>query len=282
MWTEAVDLHCHSHHSDGLWSPAEMAKRANENGVKVWSLTDHDTSAGWPEAQTAADEYEMKFIPGVEITCAVELPAEENLLQERELSDPTSWHVLAYFPEGCSDDFVDWLESLKDARLPRMIAILDAMRELGHNIKLKDVQKHAEGSLGRPHLARTMVEYGIVDNVQQAFDEWIGDAGPAYRSRPLPSVSEVIDMVHQHGGITSLAHSRYYCIPDELLISHLVKLGMDCIEAFHYSHPDSMRLRLMNLGLPVTVGGDSHGTEHRPSPGRMLAPITHLHPCFHL
>ncbi len=281
MWTELVDLHCHSHFSDGLWAPREMAKRAHENGVKVWSLTDHDTAVGWEEAQIAADEYGITFIPGVEITCSVEISPDEKLLEERGISKPNSWHVLAYFPEGCSDDFVKWLESLRDARLPRMVAMLDAMKELGHNIALEDVQKHAEDSLGRPHLARTMVEYGIVKDVQQAFDEWIGDDSPAYRSRPLPTVSEVIDIVHQHGGITSLAHSRYYCIPDELLIPHLVKLGMDCIEAFHYSHTDSMRLSLMNLGLPVTVGGDSHGTEHRPSPGRMLVPINHLHPCFH-
>ena len=88
-------------------------------------------------------------------------------------------------------------------------------------------------------------------------------------------------MVHEHGGITSLAHSKYYCIQDEILMAHLVKIGMDCIEAFHHSHSDSMRYNLMNYGMPVTVGGDSHGTERRPSPGGMLVPIKHLHPCFH-
>ncbi|CAI8174088.1 MAG: 5'-3' exoribonuclease [Methanobacteriota archaeon] len=281
MWTQLVDLHSHSHHSDGLWSPAEMAKRAHANGVKVWSLTDHDTSAGWSEAQIEAERLGIKFVPGVEITCAVELEPEKSLLEERQLSEPSSWHVLAYFPEGCSEEFESWLESQKEARLPRMIAMIEALEKLGHIIDLEDVKKHAEGSLGRPHLARTMVEYGIVESVQQAFDEWIGDDGPAYRSRPLPSVGDAIEMVHEHGGITSLAHSKYYCIQDEVLMAHLVKIGMDCIEAFHHSHSDSMRYNLMNYGMPVTVGGDSHGTERRPSPGGMLVPIKHLHPCFH-
>ena len=68
MWTEGVDLHCHSWHSDGLHSPTEMAQRAFDSGVRVWSLTDHDTNTGWQEASDACEKLGMRFIPGVEIT----------------------------------------------------------------------------------------------------------------------------------------------------------------------------------------------------------------------
>ena len=272
MWTELVDLHSHSNHSDGLHSPAEMARRAYESGVRVWSLTDHDTNSGWSEAENECNKLGIRFIPGVEITCEVEMQSETH--------NPTSWHLLAYFPEGAPSEFTQWLDSLKDARLPRMMRMLEAMNELGHNISIEDVKKHASGSLGRPHLARAMIDYGIVETVQQAFDEWIGNGRPAFRERPLPSIKEAVEIVHQNGGITSLAHPKYYGIPSEILIPRLLKLGVDCVEAIHNSHPDSYRYELLQQGLPVTVGGDSHGTENRPSPGKISVPISNLHPCF--
>ena len=272
MWTEAVDLHCHSRHSDGLHSPSEMAERAFKSGVRVWSLTDHDTNSGWIEAQQACDSLGMRFIPGVEITCEVEITSETQT--------PSSWHLLAYFPDGASDEFTDWLTSLKYARVPRMKLMLEALSELGHDIPLEDVEKYADDSLGRPHLARAMVEHGIVETVSEAFEKYIGNGGPAFRERPLPTISQAVGMVQQSAGITSLAHPFYYGISNEILIPLLLKLGVDCVEAVHNSHPDSYRYELMQQGLPVTVGGDSHGTENRPSPGKICVPIKHLHPCF--
>ena len=273
MWTEGVDLHCHSWHSDGLFSPTEMAQRAFDSGVRVWSLTDHDTNTGWQEARDACEKLGMRFIPGVEITCEVEL--------QSSTKNPSSWHLLAYFPEGASQEFSDWLLSLKDARIPRMKLMLEALAEMGHVIPIEDVEKFAEDSLGRPHLARVMMEHGIVESVSEAFDKWIGNDGPAFRERPLPTVSEAVKMVHESGGLTSLAHPYYYGIDIDVLVPTLLKLGVDCVEAVHNSHPDSYRLELMQQGLPITVGGDSHGTENRPSPGKICVPIKHLHPCFH-
>ena len=77
----------------------------------------------------------IRFIPGVEITCEVEMQSETH--------NPTSWHLLAYFPEGAPSEFTQWLDSLKDARLPRMMRMLEAMNELGHDISIEDVKKHA-------------------------------------------------------------------------------------------------------------------------------------------
>ena len=272
MWTDMVDLHCHSRHSDGVHTPTEMAKRAHASGVRVWSLTDHDTNTGWAEAQSACDNLGIRFIPGVEITCEVEITSDKE--------NPSSWHLLAYFPNGASDEFNEWLVGLKDARLPRMRLMLEAMKELGHDIPLEDVELFADGALGRPHLARAMIAHGIVETVSEAFDVYIGNGAPAFRERPLPSIAEAVQMVHQSGGITSLAHPLYYGISNDILIPRLLELGVDCIEAIHNSHPDAYRYELMQQGMPISVGGDSHGTENRPSPGKICAPIKHLHPCF--
>ena len=158
--------------------------------------------------------------------------------------------------------------------------MLEALKEFGHHILLEDVEKFAEGSLGRPHLARAMVEKGIVETVSEAFDEWIGNGRPAFRERPLPTIAEAVEKVQQSGGITSLAHPYYYGIKTAELIPALLRLGVDCVEAFHNSHPDSYRYELLQQGMSISVGGDSHGTENRPSPGRMAVPIKQLHPCF--
>ena len=164
--------------------------------------------------------------------------------------------MLAYFPDGASDEFSEWLVGLKEARLPRMKLMLEAMKELGYDIPLEDVEKFADGALGRPHLARAMIEHGIVGTISEAFDEYIGNGAPAFRERPLPTIAEAVEMVHQSGGLTSLAHPLYYGIDNEILIPRLLKLGVDCIEAIHNSHSDSYRYELMQQGMPISVGGD--------------------------
>ncbi len=272
MWTEEVDLHSHSFHSDGMFSPSEMARRAHQNGVKVWSLTDHDTVNGWMEAELECNKLGIRFVPGVEITCEVEIKSDEL--------SPSSWHLLAYFPNGCNPDFKKWLEQQKDARIPRMRAMIRALGEMGIDVDYEEVSKLAEGSVGRPHLARVLMAKGIVNSIDEAFEELIGDNCPAFRSRSLPTIEEAVNMVKSCGGITSLAHPRYYGIPIPELARCLVEKNIDCVEAFHSSHSESYRYALMNIGLPVTVGGDSHGTEKRPSPGRALVMIKHLHPLF--
>jgi len=280
LWTEAVDLHSHTTYSDGVASVRVMAERAAKNGVKVWSLTDHDTAAGWDEAREEANRLGMRFIPGVEITCEVPLLPEENMLDAHQ-SNPSSWHLLAYFPEGCSHGFVEWLDAMKEARIPRMEGMIQRLSEHGMEISLEEVMAIADGAVGRPHLARVMLEKGMIDTFQEAFDLWIGDEGPAFSPRPLPKIPDVVNKIRSENGISSLAHPYYYGISPKNLGNYLISQKIDAVEAFHRSHSDSLRWALMNIGLPITVGGDSHGTEHNPSPGKMLAPLTHLHSAFH-
>lgn len=269
MWTEAVDLHSHSTHSDGVFSVAELAHRMRKQGVKVWSLTDHDTTVGWEEAQAVSGE--MVFLPGVEVTCEPPLECAQS-----------SWHVLCWFPEGCVE-FREWMESKRDERRPRMQAMVNALNELGQEITMEDVEAQAgQASLGRPHLARAMVERGIVTSVAEAFEKWINDEGPAFRERPLPSVGEVVQRAHAEGGITSLAHPYWTEVEDDVLMDIMSEIGFDCVEAFHQSQPDSYRYRIWQAaaarGIYSSVGADCHGTGHHPDPGRMPVPISALHP----
>ena len=285
MWSSSFDLHCHTTHSDGALSVEELADAMAKQQVRVWSLTDHDTIAGWDEAKAAAQERNIRFIPGVELTCAVELPWDENILEASSRNrPPSSWHLLAYFPydpnpEGLKK-FQEWLSPLQDDRIPRMLEIIDKVNGFGMKIEASDVLSRAKGSVGRPHLAMAMVDAGHVDSIDQAFEEWLGDGRPCNVERPKPSLAEATALVHAAGGITSLAHPRYYGVDYETLIQHLKASGVDAIEAFHRSHSDDERHQLWKLaekyGLGITVGSDFHSFSGGHRPGHMPVVVKSL------
>ena len=281
MWTQHHDLHSHSLHSDGEHPVEKVAELMHAEGVKTWSLTDHDTASGWAEAATAAARLGLRFVPGVEITCEPTLPPDRNHLQRigRERAS-ASWHLLAYFPEhapGGNDDLVDsfkaWLAPRQDGRLPRMEAMCQRLGELGMPVDVETVCAKASGSVGRPHLAERMVELGYVSSKFEAFETWIGDGLPAFVPHVKPTVEEAVRVVRAAGGVTSLAHPLYYGVPTESLIEHLALIGVDAVEAVHRSHDDAYRHELTEAavrhGLAVSVGSDFHGLSWQPRPGNM-------------
>lgn len=288
MWTQDFDLHSHSTHSDGLHEIELVAQKMKDADVKVWSLTDHDTISGWNRARIAAQERGIRFIPGVEITCLPGLQADgkelERLDRERAAK---SWHLLAYFPnfEDSSDgsqEFQSWLQPLQDGRLPRMTKMVEKLCQLGMPISLDSVLEKASGSVGRPHLAEVMVEKGYVESKGEAFELWIGDGLPAHVVQLIPTIAEATKMVHESGGFVSLAHPLYYGISPEVLIEFCSSVGVDSIEAFHGSHPDSYRYDLWRIakqyGMTITCGSDFHGSDHGHRPGFMAVPKNDLSP----
>ncbi|MED5291414.1 MAG: hypothetical protein VX778_04215, partial [Candidatus Thermoplasmatota archaeon] len=219
------------------------------------------------------------------LTCAVELPWDENILEASSRNrPPSSWHLLAYFPYDPNPEglkrFEEWLSPLQDDRVPRMLEIIDKVNGFGMKIEASDVLSRAKGSVGRPHLAMAMVDAGYVDSIDQAFEEWLGDGRPCNVERPKPSLAEATALVHAAGGITSLAHPRYYGVDYETLIQHLKASGVDAIEAFHRSHSDDERHQLWKLaekyGLGITVGSDFHSFRGGHRPGHMPVVVKNL------
>ena len=281
MWTQTLDLHSHSLHSDGEHPVQDVARLMHEEGVQTWSLTDHDTTSGWKEAASAAASLGMRFLPGVEITCEPALPPDQGHLDTigRERAS-ASWHLLAYFPEhrpGINDDtvagFKAWLEPHQDGRLPRMKAMCQRLTELGMPVDVEDVCRRASGSVGRPHLAQAMVELGYVSSKLEAFETWIGDGLPAFVPHIKPTIAEAVEAVRSANGFTSLAHPLYYGVPTKSLVERLGQLGVDAVEAVHRSHTDAYRFELMNEavsnGMTITVGSDFHGLSWQARPGNM-------------
>ena len=295
MWTicsevnmiTTVDLHSHSTHSDGLEDVTTMARRAHANGVRIWALTDHDSVEGWPEGQRAATSLGLRFIPGIEMTCEPATEPQDAILRIRGLRPPSSWHLLAYFPDaddGTRRDLRSWLNDHAVNRGPRMQAMVDRLNEAGYTMSFEEVEAIAQGGqLGRPHLARAMVDRGYVPTVQAAFDDWLHDGGPISVRAPLPTLQDAVDVVR----------TRWSDLPRSSMVLWRGYRGSRgcgsrpwdrCHRMLPQCPPPAFIEDLVacatDRGIPSTVGGDSHGTESRPSPGGMVIPTEHLHPRF--
>ena len=291
MWSEAFDLHNHSIHSDGGNTPDYVAKAMKEAGVKVWSLTDHDTVQGYEEASLAAEKNGLRFVCGVEITCRATLGFSEGYstfnYRVQQCPVKRSWHLLAYFPnldiENPSAEFLRfqrWLDEFGSSRVSRMQKIIDKLADLGMPLDEREVFSKATTMVGRPHLADAMVQAGYVKTRQQAFDEWIGDGKPAHVMRYVPTIAEAAHEVRLANGITSLAHPLHYGIEPKRLMRHLVASNIDAVEAFHPDHSNKDRYEFWQAakaeGLSITAGSDYHDLEHNPVVGKMPIPLADL------
>ncbi len=250
-----LDLHTHSTRSDGVKSPSWVIRRAAANGANTIALTDHDTLAGVPEAIRAGREHGLRIIAGVELGVHTDALGE--------------LHVLGYFPavNDPSDprlfQFERQLAIYRDDRDARAESIIERLAELGCPIELARVKHFAsDGSVGRPHIARAVVEAGHVESVQEAFDRYLHDHGPAYVARELLSLEASIQLIHDAGGLASLAHPSRYREPDAA-IDEFAASGGDAIEVY-YRNDDRETIargeqKARQRRLLMTVGSDWHG-----------------------
>ena len=292
MWTQAVDLHSHSKHSDGQHDVAFVATTMARQGVKIWALTDHDTTDGWQEAAVEAARLGIRFVPGIEITCEVAEPAcDEELVRHGQERPSNSWHLLGYFPTWDApsnssrfESFERWLRPHQSGRTPRMRAMCQRLTDLGMPVEADRVLARASGSVGRPHLAEEMVDLGYVATKQEAFETWIGDGLPGFVAHQKPTIQEAVEEIHLAGGVASLAHPKYYGVPVERLLEVLKSNGVDAVEAVHRSHSDAYRYELLTAAesndLFITVGSDFHGTDYGQVPGHMPSIINRLLPAL--
>jgi len=190
------DFHLHSTHSDGRKAPAELAAIAHRNGVRYLALTDHDTVAGMAEMRAALAAYpEMTLIPGVELS--VEMGGAEV-------------HILGYWFDERDPAFLTALARFRDGRIGRGEEMVRKLRALGMDIEWQRVLQIAgEASVGRPHVALALLEKGYVTSVNDAFDRYLANGGPAYVPREKLTPEDAIAMLHAAGGVAVVAHPQY-------------------------------------------------------------------------
>jgi predicted metal-dependent phosphoesterase TrpH len=242
-----VDLHEHSTMSDGYLAPADLVHEAKRRGLLVLGLTDHDTVAGVDDALIAARADEIELVPGVEMS------SEE---QGREA------HILGYFVRHRDPLLIDGLASFERQRLERVERIVDRLRSLGMAIELERVfQLAGPGTVGRPHVARALIEQGYVATVSEAFDRYLAAGRPGFIPRRKVLPEEAIDLIRRGGGVAALAHPHTVGDVDSLL-RRLVPAGLGGIEALYGDYDEATRSYYVGLarawGLIETGGSDFH------------------------
>lgn len=249
----AVDLHTHSSASDGSDPPAELVRRALEQGLSALALTDHDTLEGLSEARRAADGSHLELIPGTELS----------------LSDRGGMHLLVLWldPEGGA--LQERLEGLREARTRRNALIVEVLTDLGMPITLDEVNEEAHGeSVGRPHIAAVMMRKGYVPDIKTAFEQWLARGRPAYVERDRLDAVEAITLARQSGAVPILAHPHTLGInrAEEMaeLLTRLSNAGLIGLEAIYSTYRRHEREGYADLarrfGLLPSGGSDYHGT----------------------
>ncbi len=258
MTVSRIDLHSHSSVSDGTQPPADVVRRAHAAGVGVLALTDHDTVGGHVEAVRALPAG-MTLVRGMELSCR---------LRDHGL------HLLAYLFDPGEPELAAERERIRADRANRARGMVARLVELGTPVTWERVERITGTSVpGRPHIARAMVEAGVVGSVEEAFtSEWIGSGGRAYVGRYALEPARAVRLVRAAGGVPVLAHPRAwrrgYGVTDEE-IADLTAAGLAGVEVDHPDHaaPDRAALRGLaaELGIFVTGASDDHGelTGHR-------------------
>jgi 3',5'-nucleoside bisphosphate phosphatase len=241
-----VDLHMHSTASDGSRTPADVVQSAKNAGLSAIALTDHDSVSGLAEAQGAGAALGVRIVNGVELS-AVEGNAETHLLGLHLRDTAGMEHSL---------------QSLREMRERRALQIVEKLIALGVKITYADVLAQAgTGAVGRPHVARALVEDGWATDVRDAFDRYLGAGRPAYIAKEQLDMRDAIAMIHAAGGLAVLAHPGSGGTRERL--TALAAIGLDGVEVKHPSHSpgDTTRLRTLceQLGLVVSGGSDWHG-----------------------
>lgn len=259
-----IDLHLHTTASDGRRTPAELVHWCSVAGVTVMAVTDHDTTAAIAEVRTAAARRGMEAVSGIEIT-AVE--------GGRDI------HMLGYFFDAEDAGLATFLAGQRQVRVDRAQAIAATLASLGKPIDLQPLlsvlKKHTGRSIGRPQVAQAMVAAGHVADLREAFDDWLVEGRPAFMPREGPTPEHVLAVVHDAGGLVSLAHPGRTRIDGR--IPSLVEAGLDALEVYHPDHRRDTEARYrdlaLSLGCAMTGGSDFHGdTLHGLTPGSTSLP----------
>jgi predicted metal-dependent phosphoesterase TrpH len=245
-----IDLHMHTTASDGRDTPEALVARAASVGLDTISVTDHDTLASIMPVTDAARAAGITVVPGIEIT---------SIHQGKDV------HVLAYFVSEATPGLMPLIEGLRKQRTERAEEIAARLERLGAPIDAAALVATANvpggKSLARPQIAQALVDAGHVASVQEAFDKFLEDGGPAYVPHRGASPAEVVEIVTSGGAVASLAHPGYR--PRDEIIPELVDAGLTAIEVFHPSHDAAMQAHYLELahqyGVGVTGGSDYHG-----------------------
>ncbi|MEG2075566.1 MAG: PHP domain-containing protein, partial [Victivallaceae bacterium] len=188
-----IDLHCHSLFSDGCKTPAELLEMAAAKKLRALALTDHDTTSGLEDFQALSANYDIELINGIEIS---------SRYQNREV------HIVGLYIDTKNAELQTFLSEIRRQRDIRNEQIAVKLHHLGYEIDLAELNNLGldDKSIGRPHFARALVtKYGF-ESEYIVFEQLLKRGAPAYEHRHLPMPTEVIQIIHNAGGVAIWAH----------------------------------------------------------------------------
>jgi len=246
MLTRKVDLHSHTNLSDGFNSPKELIHKANDVGIEILSITDHDSVNAIEEATIIGRDVGIEIIPGVEIS---------SDLRGIEV------HILGYFVDITNKELEHYLMFFREERIIRASRIVDKLNQIGLEMSLDDVMRLSKNSaVGRPHIAQALLEKGLVHSYQEAFNKYIKNGGPAYEKKVHLSPQSAFKIISDAGGLSFIAHPGNM---SQNLIKELIDAGADGIEVIHPSHSKDLtrfyRGIVNEYFLLESGGSDFHG-----------------------
>ncbi len=255
---KGADLHTHTTASDGTETPSLVVVMAAAAGLEAVAITDHDTMDGIPEGAAAASELGITLVPGVELSTAFVGP--EGKKQEV--------HVLGYFPDPSSEALANHMLDSKGDRENRAEEMVVKLNELGVKIAWKRVLAIAgDARIGRPHIARAIMEAGYAKSWDEVFSKWIGNDAPGYVGRSKHDPSDAVRMLRDANAVTSLAHPMYDfhggVLDLDALLPGMMEAGLQGLEVYCSNQSarvtDKYRVVARRNGLLATGGSDFHG-----------------------
>jgi 3',5'-nucleoside bisphosphate phosphatase len=243
-----VDLHTHTTASDGAHPARVLVRMARDKGLQALAITDHDTTDALDEAIAAGQEMGVEVVPAVEMSTDV---AESEI------------HIVGFFINHHDEKLQALLSTLREARVGRAHKMVDKLAALGMSLDWARVQSFAgDGAVGRPHVAKAMVEAGYVPDIKTAFDRYINRNGPAYVERYKLTPVEAVQVIRGVGGLAVLAHplDGTGSVP---MIPELAAAGLGGMECYYTGYTADQVTLLETIarkyGLAPSGGSDFHG-----------------------
>lgn len=248
-----ADLHSHSFYSDGTMAPGDVARRAAEQGVELYALTDHDEVSGLAEASAAASACGLAFVPGVEVSVTW---------------GTTTLHIVGLGVAGDDAALRDGLAHVRSGRTRRARGIGDSLAAAGIDKAFEGALRHAENPqmIGRTHFARFLVEQGVCRDVREVFKRYLVEGKPGYVPHRWATLAEAVNMIGAAGGVAVLAHPARYrldALALHALIAEFRNVGGTALEVITSNHtPDDVRRftqLALEFGFEASSGSDFHG-----------------------
>lgn len=248
-----IDLHTHSSISDGTLSPKELVMMASELNLKAFALTDHDSIAGCKTAKKYAEENNVEFISGVELSASYK--------------DDDEIHIVGLFIDEESKELNYGLDNARKRREDRNLLLIDKINSLGIDLNYKDLLEISpDGILSRAHFAKVLVNFGVTATVNESFEKYLGKGGLAYVPKEMIDYRDAISLIKSSGGVAVLAHPLLYKLEEDRLEKMLLSLkiaglsGVECMYSTHSEEDTEYLLSLSNkYNLLPSGGSDFHG-----------------------